>query len=128
MLLSEDIKQLYARALIAIVRAEGSIDNDEAERLAERIELRSGLGVFEDLLLARSLQPDELASAIRGGPFRGESVQGEQIARMLVEDALYVSLAKGHVTPEEGHRMWRYAMALGLSSDEFRTLTHRWLP
>jgi hypothetical protein len=128
MQLSEDVKQLYARALIAIVRAEGSIDNEEAERLAERIALRSGLGVFEDLLLARSLQPEELVDAIRGGPFRGESVPGEQIGRMLVEDALYVVLAKGSVTPEEGHRMWRYAMALGVSPDEFRTLTHRWLP
>jgi tellurite resistance protein TerB len=127
MLLSEDLKQLYARALIAIVRAEGSIDSDEGDRLAERVELRSGLGL-EDLLLARSLEPEELVDAIHSGPFRGESVRAEEVGRMLVEDALYVSLAKGHVTPEEGHRMWRYAMALGLSDEDFRTLTHRWLP
>jgi len=127
MLLSEDIKQLYARALIAIVRAEGSIDSQEGERLAERVELRCGFGL-EDLLLTASLQPEQLVAAIQGGPFRGESVRSDHVGRMLVEDALYVSLGKGHVTPEEGHRMWRYAMALGLSDDEFRTLTHRWLP
>jgi len=127
MLLSEDLKQLYARALIAIVRAEGSIDAEEGERLAERVEARVGL-TLEDLLLSRSLQPEELVDAIHGGPFRGESVRPEQVGRLLVEDALYVTLAKGHVTPEEGHRMWRYAMALGLCPEEFRTLTHRWLP
>jgi hypothetical protein len=127
MLLSEDLKQLYARALIAIVRAEGSIDGEEGERLVERVDLRSGM-VLEDLLLARSLQPEELVAAISGGPFRGESVRADQVGRLLVEDALYVALGKGHVTPEEGHRMWRFAMALGLSDDEFRTLTHRWLP
>ena len=65
---------------------------------------------------------------VAGGPFRGESARADQVARLLVEDALYVALAKGSITPEEGHRMWRYAMALGLSDDEFRTLTHRWLP
>ena len=127
MLLSEDLKQLYARALIAIVRAEGSIDTDEGERLAERVDLRAGLPL-EDLLLTRTLLPEELADALRGGPFRGQSVHTEQMARMLVEDACYVALAKGHVTEEEGHRMWRFAMALGLPNDEFRTLTHRWLP
>ena len=127
MQLSEDLKQLYARALISIVRAEGSIGTDEGERLAERVELRSGLPL-EDLLLTRSLMPEELAEALRGGPFRGQSVHTQQVGRLLVEDAIYVSLAKGHVTPEEGHRMWRFAMAMGLPDDEFRTLTHRWLP
>ena len=129
MLLDADLKQLYARALIAIARAEGSIDSDEGERLGERISERSGLAL-EDLLLERSLQPEELADAINDarGPFRSASVRADEVARALIEDALYVALAKGHVTPEEGHRMWRYAMALGLSSDEFRALTVRWLP
>ncbi|HEY5920683.1 MAG TPA: hypothetical protein VIV11_03390 [Kofleriaceae bacterium] len=127
MLLTEDLKELYARALIAIVRAEGSIDADEGERLAERVQLRSGASL-EDLLLTGTLQPEELVEALRGGPFRGESVRTEQLGHMLVEDALYVALAKGHVTPEEGHRMWRFAMALGMSDDAFHTLTHRWLP
>ena len=40
----------------------------------------------------------------------------------------YVALGKGHVTAEEGERMWRYASALGLSPDVFRALTARWLP
>ena len=127
MLLSEDLKLLYARALVAIARAEGNIDSEEGERLSERIALRSNLGV-EDLLLDRSLQPDELADAIRGAPFRGESVRSDDVARMLVEDALYIVLAKGHVTAEEGARMHRYATALGMSDDTFRSLTIRWIP
>ena len=127
MLLDEDLKQLYARALISIARAEGSIDSDEGERLGERITERSGLELA-DLMLERSLQPEELADALHGGPFRGASVRADEVARALIEDALYVALAKGHVTPEEGHRMYRYAIALGLTADEFRSLTARWLP
>jgi tellurite resistance protein len=127
MLLSEDLKLLYARALVAIARAEGTIDSEEGERLSERIALRSDLGV-EDLLIDRSLQPEELADAIRGAPFRGESVRADEVARLLIEDALYVVLAKGHVTAEEGARMLRYATALGMSEDTFRALTIRWIP
>jgi len=127
MLLDEGLKQLYARALISIARAEGSIDAEEGERLGERIMQRSGLAL-EDLMLERSLQPQELADALAGGPFRGASVRADEVARALIEDALYVALAKGHVTPEEGHRMWRYAIGLGLAADEFRALTVRWLP
>jgi tellurite resistance protein len=129
MLLSDDLKLLYARALIAIARAEGTIDSDEGARLAERIALRSDLGV-EDLLLDRSLQPEELADALSAtrGPFRDASVRADDVARMLIEDALYIALAKGHVTAEEAHRMQRYAIALGLAADEFRALTIRWIP
>lgn len=127
MQLTEDVKQLYARALISITRADGTIDGEEGERLGERIELRSQLAL-EDLMLAPSLAPDELAAALLGGPFRGASVRGDDVARLLVEDAVYVALGKGHVTSEEGHRLWRYAAALGLSPDEFRQLTSRWIP
>ncbi|HEX5060965.1 MAG TPA: TerB family tellurite resistance protein [Kofleriaceae bacterium] len=129
MLLDRDLELLYARALISIARAEGTIDSDEGARLGERIAERSGLELA-DLLLERSLQPEELADALMrtGAPFRGASVRADEVGRALVEDALYVALAKGHVTPEEGHRMWRYAIALGLSADEFRALTAHWLP
>jgi tellurite resistance protein len=127
MLLSDDLKQLYAQALISIARAEGNIDAEEGERLAERVDHRSDLSL-EDLLLERSLSPEDLAVAVRGAPFRGVSVRADEVARTLIEDALYVALAKGHVTAEEGDRMWRYATALGLPAEEFRQLTARWLP
>ena len=127
MLLTEDLKQLYARALISIARAEGTIDAEEGERLAERVAARSDFAL-EDLLLARSLPAEELAAAVRGAPFRGAAVRADEMAHALVEDALYVALGKGHVTAEEGERMWRYASALGLSPDVFRALTARWLP
>jgi len=127
MLLSSDLKQLYARALVSIARADGHIDTDEGARLEQRIAERTDLAV-EDVLLEHSLLPDELAEALSGGPFRGTSVRADELARMLVEDAMYVALGKGHVTSEEAGRLRRYATALGLSDDLFRTLTQRWIP
>ena len=127
LLFDHELKLLYARALVSIVRAEGEIGAEEGERLAERVELRSQVGL-EELLLSTSIQPETLAAAITGGPFRGVAVRADEVGRQLVEDALYVALGKGHVTTEEGHRMWRFAMALGLSGDEFKALTERWIP
>ena len=127
MLLSADLKQLYARALVSIARADGHIDADEGARLEQRIAERTELAV-EDVLLEHSLLPDELASALTGGPFRGTSVRADELARMLVEDAIFVALGKGHVTAEEANRLWRYATALGLSNEAFRGLTQRWIP
>lgn len=127
MQLDEDLKQLYARALVAVTRADGAIDGEEGERLGERIALRAQLSL-EDVMLAPSLQPEELSAAFHGGPFRSASVPASELARMLVDDAIYVALGKGHVTSEEGARLARYASALALSPDEFRQLTSRWLP
>ena len=126
-LFDHELKLLYARALVSIVRAEGEIGAEEGERLAQRVELRSQVPL-EDVLLSSSLQPEALRDALAGGPFRGAAVRGDQVARLLVEDSLYITLGKGSVTSEEAHRMWRYATALGLSADEFRTLTERWIP
>lgn len=127
MQLDEDLKQLYARALIAVTRADGTIDGEEGERLGERIATRAQLSL-EDLMLAPSLSPEELSAAFLGGPFRGTSVPAGELARLLVEDAIYVALGKGHVTSEEGARLLRYATALGLSADDFRQLTSRYIP
>ena len=127
LLFDHELKLLYARALVSIVRAEGEIGSDEGERLEERVELRCQVGL-EDVLLSTALQPETLAAAITGGPFRGTAVRADEVARLLVEDSLYIALGKGSVTSEEAHRMWRYAMALGLSENEFRQLTERWIP
>ena len=42
-----------------------------------------------------------------------------------------IMLAKGHATETEADRLWRFAEALGLASDEFRALTQAvapWFP
>jgi len=127
MTFDEDLKRLYARALVSIARADGHIDADEGERLRERLDSRCNLDVA-DVLLEPSLHPDDLASSLQGGPFRGTAVRPDEVARLLVEDGLYIALAKGHITEEEGGRLWRYATALGLSEDELRRLTGRWIP
>ena len=127
LLFDHELKLLYARALVSIVRAEGEIGSEEGERLAERVELRCQVEL-EDVLLSTSLQPETLAAAISGGPFRGTAVRSDEVARLLVEDSLYITLGKGSVTSEEAHRMWRYATALGLPDDEFRQLTGHWIP
>src|SRR5687767_4301165 len=111
LLFDHELKLLYARALVSIVRAEGEITDEEGERLGERVQLRSQVPL-EDVLLSSSLQPETLAAALTGGPFRGVAVRADQVARLLVEDCLYVTLGKGHVTTEEAHRLWRFAMAL----------------
>ena len=123
----DDLKRLYARALVSIVRADEEIDAEEGERLKTRIEERSQLEL-EDVLLETAVHPDELAEAVAVGPFRSAPIRGDEIARMLVEDALYVTLGKGHITPDEGARLLRYARALGLPDDELQALTERWLP
>ena len=127
MMFDEDLKRIYARALVSIARADGHIDADEGERLRLRIGERCQLEL-EDILLEPSVLPDELAQALHGGPFRGVAVRPDEVARLLVEDTLYVTLAKGHITEEEASRLWRYATALGLSNDELRRLTERWVP
>jgi tellurite resistance protein len=127
LLLNDDLKLLYARALVSIARADGLIDADEGDRLRQRILERSQLDL-EDILLEHSLLPAELAEALQGGPFRGVAVRGDELARLLVEDGLYVALAKGHITSEEAARLWRYGTALGLSDEELRTLTAGWIP
>lgn len=127
LLFDHDLKRIYARALIAIARADAEIDTEEGERLKTRIEERCELHL-EDLLLEASVDADQLVDAIRGGPFRGSAVRGDQVARLLVEDGLFVALGKGHISPEEADQIWRYAAALGLSNDEFRRMTERWIP
>lgn len=127
MIFDEDLKRIYARALVSIARADGHIDADEGERLRLRVAERCQLEL-EDILLEPSLLPDELARALHGGPFRGAAVRPDEVARLLVEDALYVGLAKGHITEEEASRLRRYTTALGLSHDELRGLTVRWIP
>lgn len=125
---------LYARALVAIARADHAIEVEEGEVLAQRIHARCVIPLrIEDLLLEPPLTPEQFAELIenRDGPFRSAQVRPRELGAALVEDGIAIMLAKGHATETEADRLWRFAEALGLSSDEFRALTQAvapWFP
>jgi len=128
-----ELATLYARALVAIARAAHGIAAEEGERLAERIDARCTAPLrLEDLLLEPALAPEQLAQLLQSdGPFRGTSLSPRQLAAPLVEDAVAILLAKGHVSEVEIDRLWRFALALGLDAAEFRQLTEAvapWFP
>ena len=125
------IGQLFARALVAIARADDQIDLEEGLRLQQRIELRTGSPmVLDDLLLAEPLEPQWLGEALRGaaGPFRGAAVHPGELAAMIVSDGIAVVLAKGYVSEAEASVIVRFASALGCSRDEVRAMFSRVAP
>lgn len=125
------IGQLFARALVAIARADDQIDLEEGLRLQQRIELRTGSPmVLDDLLLAEPLEPHWLGEALRGsaGPFRGAAVHPGELAAMIVSDGIAIVLAKGYVSEAEASVIVRFASALGCSLDEVRAMFSRVAP
>jgi hypothetical protein len=117
---------LYARTLVAIARADHEILLEEGMRLADCIKQRCPVPpLLEDLLLEPPLTPEQLVLQIenRRDPFRGASVHPRQLADLLVRDGIAIMLAKGHATELEADRLWRFAEALGLTREDFRTLT-----
>ncbi len=125
--LDESAAHLYAQALVAIARADGEIGLEEGARLQQKIESRSGLPAsLDDLLLAETLDPTQLADALHAtsGPFRsGSGLHPGELAQMIVIDAIEVLLAKGHVSEEEAQQIVRYATALGCTLDEVRRMS-----
>jgi tellurite resistance protein len=117
---------LYARVLVAIARADHEIELEEGMRLVERIKTRCAVPMrLEDLLLEPALSPEQfhLQLGVQDGPFRGASVHPRELAAALVQDGVAIMLAKGHANEAEADRLWRFVEILGLTSDEFRTLT-----
>ncbi|HSD91390.1 MAG TPA: TerB family tellurite resistance protein [Kofleriaceae bacterium] len=131
MIRDRELAMLYARALVAIARADAEIGLEEGSRLQQRIADRCETPLrIDDLLLEATLLPDHLAEYVGGGPFRG-AAHPAQLAEWLVSDGLSVILAKGHVTQGEANVLWRFADALGVSREDFRKLTRsasRWFP
>jgi len=133
-ILEAGLAQLYAQALVAIVRADEQIELEEGHRLQQQIDERTGRPIpLEYLLLAESLDPEMLAEhvAASSGPFRGGSIHPGELARMIVLDAISVVLAKGHVSEQEAQQILRFATALGCTIDEVRAMTEHldpWLP
>jgi hypothetical protein len=126
------IAQLYARAVLAIARADDEIDLEEGLRLEERIVARTGRPFSLDaLLLAEPLTPHELVEQLRtlvGGPFRGAGIHPRELARLIVMDGISVVLAKGHVADTEAAELVRYAFALGCTIDDVRRMSTHLTP
>lgn len=113
---------LYARALVAIARADDRIDADEGVALERCLAARLAAPVAIDaLLLAEPLEPSRLADAVRSaGPFRGSGLAAPELARLLIADGLAVVTAKGYVAEVEARELLRFAAALGCGRDEVR--------
>lgn len=123
--------QLFARALVAIARADDQIGLEEGLRLQQRIERRTGGPIsLPDLLLAEPLEPHRLAESLRGsaGPFRNAGVHPGELALMIITDGIAVVLAKGYVSEAEAREIVRFAAALGCSLDEVRAMCSRVAP
>lgn len=130
-MLDSALGHLFARALVAIARADDQIGLEEGLRLQQRIELRTGGPIsLPDLLLAEPLEPHRLAESLRGsaGPFRNAGVHPGELALMIVTDGIAVVLAKGYVSEAEASQIVRFASALGCSLDEVRAMCSRVAP
>jgi hypothetical protein len=130
-MLDSALGHLFARALVAIARADDQIGLEEGLRLQQRIELRTGGPVsLDDLLLAEPLEPHRLAESLRGsaGPFRNAGIHPGELALMIITDGIAVVLAKGYVSEAEAREIVRFASALGCSLDEVRAMCSRVAP
>lgn len=130
-ILDGDIARRYAEALVAVARADDEINREEGQLLEHLVSMRSTFPIaLDDLLLAHPLDHHELAQAVRtqGGPFRGASIDARELARMLVDDALRVVLAKGYVAEPEAQQIIRFATALGCTLDEVGAMSAHLVP
>ena len=122
---------LFARALVAIARADDEIGPEEGERLEQRLALRVADQIsLDELLLAEPLEPHRLAEALRSvaGPFRNAWLSAGELAAMIITDGIAVVAAKGYVSEAEAREMVRFASALGCSLDQIRALCSRVAP
>jgi len=124
-ILDVGVAQLYARALLAIARADDTIDDEEGVRLEECIAARTEhVMAIDDLMLSDPLEPVQLADAMRGAmPFRSNAPHAGVFVKMLVRDGLDVVLGKGYVSEAEGHKIIRFATALGCTEAELRAMS-----
>lgn len=125
-----DLGHLYARALVAIARADDQIGVEEGLRLQQVVEQRIGGPIaLDDLLLADSLEPHRLAETVRGTqPFRNSGVHPGELAMMIIHDGIAVALAKGYVAEAEAEAIMRFARALGCSREQVNQLFSRVAP
>ena len=129
--LDSALGHLFARALVAIARADDKIGAEEGLRLQQRLAHRVAAPIaLDELLLADPLEPHRLAESMRGGagPFRNAWLLPAELAALIVRDGIAVVLAKGYVSEAEAHEIVRFASALGCSLDQIRALCSRAAP
>lgn len=129
--LDSALGHLFARALVAIARADDEIGAEEGVRLEQRIALRvAGRISLDELLLAEPLEPHRLAESLRGvpGPFRNGWLDPRELAALIVTDGIAVVAAKGYVSEAEARVIVRFASALGCSLEQIRALCSRVAP
>ena len=124
MIRDRDLAMLYARAIVAIANADGTIGIEEGARLTQRLRTRCAEPpTLDAAIAAEPLAAAELAQLTAlHDPFRGGAVHPGELARWLVDDAIAVLLAKGSVTREEVARLRELTGALGLSGADFQRL------
>ena len=129
--LDSALGHLFARALVAIARADDEIGPEEGLRLQQRLALRVAAPIsLDELLLAEPLEPHRLLEALGSvaGPFRNAWLLPGELAAMIVSDGVAVVLAKGYVSEAEARVIVRFASALGWSLDQIRALCNRVAP
>ena len=125
------LAHVYARAVVAIARADHELGLEEGLRLVRLLEDRSGRPVsLDDLLLEEPLDPAELVAMTRAnaGPFRSNCVHPGELAAMIVMDSIAVVLAKGYVSEAEARELLRFAVALGCTVEQVRQMSYHLLP
>ena len=125
------LAHIYARAVLAIARADHELGLEEGLRIVRLLEDRSGRPVsLDDLLLDEPLDPGDLVAMMRvsSGPFRGNCVHPGELAQMIVKDSIAVVLAKGYVSEAEARELLRFAVALGCNVEEVRAMSAHLLP
>jgi len=130
-LLDPSLGHLYARALLAIARADNNLGLEEGLRLSNRVQARTGLSVaLDDLLLEDPISPRDFAAHVReaASPFRGGGFHPGELAVMIVVDSIAVVLGKGYISESEARELLRFAQALGCSVDEVRKLSSHVAP
>ena len=125
------LANLYARAVVAIARADHELGLEEGLRIVHLLESRVGSPVsLDDLLLEEPLEPAELVAMMRtnNGPFRSNCVHPGELAAMIVIDGIAVVLAKGYVSEAEATELLRFAVALGCTVDQVRQMSYHLRP
>jgi len=128
----DELGTLYARALVAIARADGEIGPEEGLRLHELIEARSIPAVDPELVLFDPATPEALRyAALQRDPYRSESVAPRALGQALLVDGLELAAVDGEVNSREALLILRFARALSCTAEDIRAATHEldeWLP
>lgn len=120
----DEVRRFYARALVAVARADGEINASEGQRLEHTLTARFGEPVsLTDLLLERPLLSREAVGLrttgeLAMGPFRSMQLDRNELAEMFVVDA--VAVAGDCLETSVEVVIVRIARALGMTSEEAR--------